>query len=210
MLALDQLIARDAGGNPILIRALSTARRFQAAPALVERIGSRWPQQTHQPIGDMLTADLFTFRRNLSGESGQQSQLEQNLINPMPWILTDPAPALAAAQVNTQVEFDRTYRTLSKEKGYENRNLLFIAGLNIDISPREDQVFPLTKFIPWAAYVQKASGEHRIMEQQELYDALQACDSENPHRIDLEEAISVMARTKEVNISFDFRQPRES
>lgn len=210
MLALNQLIDRDAADNPLLIRALSTARRFQAAPALVERIGDRWPQESRQPIGKMLTADLFTFRRNLSAESAQQSHLEQNLINPMPWILTDPAPALAAAQVNTQVEFDRTYRTLSKEKGYQNRNLLFIAGLNIDISPREDQVFPLTKFIPWAAYVQQASGEHRIMEQQELFDALISFDSENTHRIDLEEAISVMARTKEVSISFDFRKPRDS
>lgn len=113
---------------------------------------------------------------------------------------------LAAAQVNTQVEFDRTYRTLSKEQGYQNRNLLFIAGLNIDISPREDQVFPLTKFIPWAAYVQSASSEHRILEQRELYDALMASDSENPHKIDLEEAIAVMEKTKEVSISFEFRK----
>ncbi|MCP5445225.1 MAG: hypothetical protein H6968_19520 [Chromatiaceae bacterium] len=135
-----------------------------------------------------------------------QSHLEHNLINPMPWILTDAAPALAAAQVNTQVEFDRTYRTLSKEQGYQNRNLLFIAGLNIDISPREDQVFPLTKFIPWAAYVQSASSEHRILEQRELYDALMASDSENPHKIDLEEAIAVMEKTKEVSISFEFRK----
>ena len=103
-------------------------------------------------------------------------------------------------------EFDRSYRTLSKEQGYQNRNLLFIAGLNIDISPREDQVFTLTKFIPWAAYVQSASSEHRILEQRELYDALMASDSENPHKIDLEEAIAVMEKTKEVSISFEFRK----
>ena len=52
------------------------------------------------------------------------------------------------------------------------------------------------------------AGEHRILEQQELYDALMACDSENPHKIDLEEAIAVMEKTKEVSISFDFRQSR--
>lgn len=208
LLILDRLIDHDAAGNPILIRSLSTARRFQAAPDLVARIGSRWPTGRRQPIGTMLTPDLFTFRRNRVREPESQSHLEQNLINPMPWILTDAAPALAAAQVNTQVEFDRTHRTLNKERGYQNRNLLFIAGLNIDISPREDQVFPLTKFIPWAAHVQTAGGESHVLEQQELYDALLACDSENPHKIDLEEAIAVMERSKEVDISFAFRRTR--
>ena len=206
ILALDQLIAHDSTGNPMLIRALSTARRYQTTPDLVARIGDSWPTETRRPIGRMLTADLFSFRRSRLGESEQQSHLEHNLINPMPWILTDAAPALAAAQVHTQVEFDRTYRTLNKEKGYQHRNLLFIAGLNIDISPREDQIFPLTKFIPWAAYVQTTDGDHRILEQQELYDALMASDSENPHKIDLEEAIAVMEQTKEVSISFDFRE----
>ena len=207
MLALDQLIAHDANDNPMLIRAFSTARRYQATPTLVKRIGDRWPTNERRPLGRMLTADLFTFRRQRIGEAEGRSHLEQNLINPMPWILTDPAPALAAAQINTQVEFDRTYRTLKKEQGYQRRNLLFIAGLNIDISPREEQIFPLTKFIPWAAYVQTADGAHRVLEQQELYQALMACDSENPHKVDLEEAISIMEKTKEVSISFDFRHP---
>ncbi len=207
LLALDQLIAHDASGNPMLIRSLSTARRFQATSDLVNRIGADWPTRERRPIGRMLTPDLFTFRRNLVPESESQSHLEHNLINPMPWILTDGEPALAAAQVNTQVEFDRTYRTLSTEKGYQNRNLLFIAGLNIDISPREEQVFPLTKFIPWAAYVQTTSGKQCILEQQEIYAALMACESENPNQIDLEEAITVMEKTKEINISFDFRKP---
>lgn len=208
ILALDQLIAQDESGNPKLVRALSTARRFQASPELISRIGDDWPVNAAAPIGRLLTADLFTFRRNLPTDP--HNHLEQNLINPMPWIVTDPAPALAAAQVNTQVEFDRTYRTISQEKGYQQRNLLFIAGLNIDISPRPDQIFPLTKFIPWAACVQTADGGHRILEQQALYDALMACDSDNPNEIDLEDEIQVMEQTKEVSISFDFRrQPAE-
>ncbi|MCB1760993.1 MAG: hypothetical protein KDI68_14575 [Gammaproteobacteria bacterium] len=203
LLALDQLIAHDDTGNPILVRALSTARRFRASPLLIGRIGEQWPSDRAMPIGRLLTAELFTFRRNLPTDP--LNHLEQNLINPMPWIVTDAAPALAAAQVNTQVEFDRTYRTISQEQGYQQRNLLFIAGLNIDISPRPDQIFPLTKFIPWAAYLQTADGGHRILEQQALYEALMSSDSENPNKIDLEEAIRVMEQSKEVSISFDFR-----
>ncbi len=122
----------------------------------------------------------------------------------MPWIVTHPAPALAAAQITTQSEFDRTYRTIIAEEGYRNRNLIFISGINIDISPRNDQIFPLTKFIPWAAYVQQSDGNHFILEQQELFDTLIKFDSHNKEEIDLEEAIQIMEETEEVHISFDF------
>ena len=122
----------------------------------------------------------------------------------MPWIVTHPAPALAAAQITTQAEFDRTYRTIIVEESYKNRDLLFISGINIDISPRNEQIFPLTKFIPWAAYVQKSDGTHFILEQQELFDTLMKFDAHNEQEIDLEEAIKVMEETEEVNILFDF------
>ena len=205
-LNLKQLIAYDEMDHPKLIRSLSTARTFEASAELIKRIGNRWPQEKSQSIGAQLTPDLFRFKRDLMADTESQGHLEQNLIDPMPWIVTDPAPALAAAQINTQVEFDRAYRTILKEKGYQGRNLLFIAGLNIDISPSTDQTFPLTKFIPWAAYVQFPDGSHSILEQQELFDTLMACSKENPNEIDLEAAITVMEETEEVAISFDFRK----
>ena len=205
-LNLKQLIAYDEMDHSKLIRSLSTARTFEASAELIKRIGNRWPQEKSQPIGAQLTPDLFRFKRDLVADTESQGHLEQNLIDPMPWIVTDPAPALAAAQINTQVEFDRAYRTILKEKGYQGRNLLFIAGLNIDISPSKGQTFPLTKFIPWAAYVQSPDGSHTILEQQELFDTLMACSKDNPNEIDLEAAITAMEETKEVAISFDFRK----
>ncbi len=75
--------------------------------------------------------------------------LEKNLISVMPYVVTSKWPALTAAQTNTQVEFDRAFRTI-------------ITGLNVDISPQQEQFFPLTKFIPWAAYVQDEKGNHHI------------------------------------------------
>jgi len=205
-LDLNQLIAHDDQGNPKLIRSLSTARTFEASPELIERVGGFWPLEKVQPIEKLLTPDLFRFKRDLVVDAESQGHLEQNLIDPMPWIVTDAAPALAAAQINTQVEFDRAYRTILKEKVYEGRRLLFIAGLNIDISPKEGQTFPLTKFIPWAAYVQTADGGQSILEQQALFEALMEREKTNPNQIDLEAAISVMEGADEVGISFDFRK----
>ena len=205
-LDLNQLIAHDDLGNPKLIRSLSTARTFEASPEMIERVGDFWPREQMKPIEKLLTPDLFRFKRDLVVDAESQGHLEQNLIDPMPWIVTDAAPALAAAQINTQVEFDRAYRTILKEKVYQGRRLLFIAGLNIDISPNEGQTFPLTKFIPWAAYVQTADGSQSILEQQELFETLMEREKTNPNQIDLEAAISVMEGADEVGISFDFRK----
>ncbi|MBT6231478.1 MAG: hypothetical protein HOI47_32960, partial [Candidatus Scalindua sp.] len=164
----------------------------------------KWAQQERKPIGRLLSPELFKFKHHLSVDEESQGHLEAILIDPMPWIVTHPAPALAAAQITTQVEFDRTYRTIIVEEGYKNRNLIFVSGINIDISPRNDQIFPLTKFIPWAAYVQKSDGNNFILEQQELVDTLMSFDSQNKEEIDLEEAIKIMEDTEEVHISFDF------
>ena len=111
-----------------------------------------------------------------------------------------PSPLLAAAKVNTQVEFDRTYNSILREKNYRNKRILFIAGLNIDISPDAGQMFPLTKFVPWAAYIQDPDGRHRIMEQDELFTVLDEQSADNPDQTDLEQAILTMSLAKEVRV----------
>jgi len=77
----------------------------------------------------------------------------------MPWIVSSAEPMLTPAQVNTQAESDRAYRSISQNPAYKDRNLLYISGLHVDISPDEGQQFILTKFIPWAVYMQLKSGE---------------------------------------------------
>jgi hypothetical protein len=94
----------------------------------------------------------------------------------------------------------RCRRTLLNEPEYQNRNLLFIAGINIDISPQPGQLFPLTKFVPWAAFVQNSNGERITMEQDELLQRLLEQSTENPDKIDLEEAIAAMERAEEVKV----------
>lgn len=128
--------------------------------------------------------------------------LEKNLINVMPYVVTSQWPALTAAQANSQVEFDRAFRTIIQEPSYKNKKILFISGLNVDISPKEGQVFPLTKFIPWAAYIQDEYGNHQTLEQSEIFDKLQQQPAQNNDQIDLESAIEIMESEQEIYLPF--------
>ena len=119
----------------------------------------------------------------------------------MPWIVTSTSPLLVAAQVNTQAEFDRAFRSIVKEKNYRDKRMVFISCLNIDISPREGQTFPLTKCVPWAAYIQDGKGNHYTLEQTELTAKLTAQRTSNPDQIDLEDAIRRMEEEQEIRIA---------
>jgi hypothetical protein len=203
-LRLEKMITgSDSGSELQPLRVYSTAKGYHIHAELLQRINAADLEEgRHTPIGDALTADLFYFRQQIreEGEEGR-FHLEQNLSFAMPRILTAHSPALAAALANTQVEFDRTYRTLLKEPEYQDRNLLFIAGINIDISPQPGQLFPLTKFVPWAAFMQKSSGERSTMEQDELLALLLQQSSDNPDKIDLEAAIATMEQAEEVKVT---------
>ena len=201
MLALKKLIAVDNDDRFKFIRAQSTTKTFLASAEFIAATGNVWPK-TKKPIGSLLSSDLFYFKRNFSRDVEGLSHLEGNLIDPMPWIVTSKEPMLLAAQINTQIEFDRTYRSIVKEHSYQGKNLLFVSGINIDISPREGQIFPLTKFVPWAAYIQKESGESYTLEQKELFENLAHQKIENDQQIDLEEAIESMEHEKEIKIRF--------
>jgi len=197
VLNIDKMIDVESGAE----RSYSTSLRFIASKALRSLIGDEsWSKGRRIAIADKLVPELFSFKRTISHDVEGHSYLENNLIQAMPWILCSEHPALVAAKVNTQMEFDRAYRSILREPEYQGRNLLFISGIHIDISPRRNQVFPLTKFIPWAAYHQTAAGDSTLYEQEELNAMLKARSVENPDQIDLEEAIKLMEDEKEVTI----------
>ena len=201
LLRLEKLIETDPNGQRMPLKTLSTAKVFAASPALVAKVGELvFRGTTPHPIDTHLSSDMFYFRRGISQMEEGAHHLEHNLIRYMPQIITAGSPLLTAAQINTQIEFDRTFRTIVKEHGYHGKKVLFIAGLHIDISPQAEQLFPLTKFIPWAAYIQDHDGSYTTVEQHELVQALEQQSSDNPDQIDLEAAIQVMAKAKEVKI----------
>ena len=199
-LHLDRLVSYDSDG-PVLVRMQSTAHVYLASQEFIASLpADAWPAGERQRIDRFLGPDLFRFRRTIEGDVEGRSHLEQNLINPMPWIVTSPEPLLVAAQVNTQAEFDRAFRTIVRAKEYQGRKILFIACINIDISPREGQLFPLTKCVPWAAYIQDGTGGSRTLEQDEIVGLLKQQSTKNPDQIDLEEAIQQMEKVKEIKI----------
>lgn len=177
----------------------STGHIFPASQQLIARMGeAAWPHAGSVAISKSLAAEDFYFQHEGGHLDPLQDQLEHNLLAPMPWILTSPHPLLTAACANTLVEFDRTYRSLVQASAMQRRNLLFVAGVNIDISPNSGEHFPLTKFVPWAAFLQREDGTREILEQDQLLERLGAASSTNPAQINLEQAIDTMASKREV------------
>ena len=201
LLRLDKLIESDENGQAVPCKMLSTAKVYPAATNLVHSLGKEaFNDSEEREIGADLSHDMFFYRRNLSQNDDADHLLEYNLIRYMPQIVTHSAPTLVAAQINTQIEFDRTIRSIIKENSYHGKRVLFVSGLNIDISPKPGQLFPLTKFVPWAAYVQEKDGSYKLFEQEELSEVLSGQSTDNPDQIDLEEAIQVMAKVEEVKV----------
>ena len=203
LLNLDRIVQVDDWGNPVPELSRSTAKVFTASSALLDDLeGYEWKSGCGEAIGNRLHPGFFFYKRKISQHTEGRDHLERNLLDVMPNVVTSEWPALTAAQANTQVEFDRAFRTIIQEPAYRGKKILFISGLNVDISPREGQIFPLTKFIPWAAYVQDEHGNHQTWEQAELYEQLQAQTTSNPDQIDLETAIEMMEREKEIRLPF--------
>ena len=197
MLKLDKLIEKSESGHINAIKSLSTSKVFSASNQLLESIGNDFfSDGKPMEIGEHLSPEFFSFKRQ------SNDHLENNLINAMPYIVTSKWPALKAAQVNTQVEFDNAFRSVVQEPEYQGKKLLFISGLNVDISPQKGQLFPLTKFIPWAAYHQTSDGKHETWEQAELYERLKSQSTDNPDQVDLEEAIRIMGSVEEIKLPF--------
>ena len=202
-LNLDKIIQVDALGKIAPEYSKSTAKIFPVASELIENID---PQNITNnqviAIDKNLKPELFFFKRVISMDSEGRDHLERNMINVMPYIVTSEWPALSAAQATSQIEFDRTFRTIIEEPSYKNKKIFFISGLNIDISPRKGQLFPLTKFIPWAAYIQDEMGGYQIWEQAEIFNKLDEQSIENPDQVDLETAIEIMENAEEITLPF--------
>lgn len=196
-LHLDRLLDP---GRPTPLLVLSTSKAFAASPALTAAFdGVSWTDGRH-PIGSRLSPDLFHFRRQpVIGPEGLDL-LEQAIAPAMPALVTSPNPALDAARYHARIEFDRSYRTIQNEPAYQGKNVLFVSGLNIDVSPSPALKFPLTKFVPWAAYARLRDGRSFLLEQQALYDALISQPVENPDEIALDSAIKIMAQAESIDL----------
>ena len=185
-ITLEDIIERDeaTGEMSKAARILSTSKTFRVSKdfkAYMSEQDFTWPDKP-QPIGQHLKPSLFEYKRNLD----EANQVEKNIYPFISWIVTSNEPMLSAAEINIQVEFDSAYRSIVREESYHGRNLIYIAGLNIDYSPDDEHSFALTQFVPWAAYVQHDDGSHFVLEQDELFERLMQCSSDNPDQVCLD------------------------
>lgn len=188
--------------NDTIIRpvtARSTSQVYEVSDEFRKRTVAanyQWKGGGGEPIGDLLTEDLFFFREEFH-ETDESILLERNIIEFMPNIVTAPNPPLRAAKINIQLEFTRVVESIRRGLDYKGRNLLYITGLNLDISEYDD--FPATNyFVPWAAHIQlegEGPGGHaHPMEQDELFANLMKQSIENPDQVNLKEEIGRMLR----------------
>ncbi|MDH5634009.1 MAG: hypothetical protein OEZ10_13615 [Gammaproteobacteria bacterium] len=202
-LRLNRLLAMTDGGLSAPVSAQSTSRTYFASDDIASSLaGLEIAEGSAISVGSRLTAQYFYYRKDIAPDIEGRDHLEANLLNSMPRIVTSRSPLLAAAQINSQIEFDRTFRTIAKNHDYAGKFLVFISGIHIDISPKPGQLFPLTKYVPWAAYVQKPDGSHHILEQAELLAELRKQSTDNPDQIQLDQAIHVMEDAQEVRVEY--------
>lgn len=209
VLRLQNIAKEDSRGVLRPLAAASTSQTYEVSEDFRQRIsatGYQWKSGEGDNIGDFLTADLFFFREDFH-ETDESILLERNLIESMPVIVSSRNPPLRAAKINIQMEFARVVESIRRGTEYRGKNLLYIAGLNIDISEYED--YPTTTyFVPFAAHIQlkdKAPTEYiHPLEQEALFAKLQAQSIDNPDQTDLKENIKRMLAAPR----FDIRSPK--
>lgn len=210
VLRLGEVAKINGDGRITPVVTHSTSHSYEVSDAFRRRLetaGYVWKEGAGEPMGELLTSDLFYFREDLH-ETDESILLERNLIEFMPLIVTHKSPPMKAAKVNIQMEFARTVESIRRGTEYNGKNLLYIAGLNVDISTYENFP-PTTYFVPWAAHIQlrdacPISGGMHPLEQEELFNRLIEQDKVNPDQVDLKEQIGRMM----VSPRFDIRTPR--
>ncbi len=75
-----------------------------------------------------------------------------------------------------------------------------MSGLNVDVSPRHGLLFPLTKFVPSAAYARLRDGTHFLLEQDALFAAQAAQSTVNDNEIEFDAAIQTMSNEEGIEL----------
>lgn len=81
--------------------------------------------------------------------------------------------------------------------------MTFSSGINIDVSPGEGQIFPVSEYAPLAAYNRDESGDGNTLRQEELHEQPMEQSVDNPHKIDLAQTIEDMKREAGTQVHVD-------
>ena len=205
VLKLSNIVDQDEHGIIHPVSSASTTQSYEVSQHFRDRLdadGYEWKGGPGEPIGKQLTSDLFYFKSNFH-ETGDSVLLEKNLIEFMPDIVSAKYPALRVAKTSIQLEFVRVVQAIRSDEAYIGKNLLYVAGLNIDIP--EYQGYPMTNyFVPWAAHIQLKNGtplEYNYpVEQEDLFAKLMSISPDNPNQLDLKASIQRMLKAPHLDI----------
>jgi hypothetical protein len=205
VLKLSNIVDEDSQGIIRPVATASTTQSYEISKHFQERLdkaGYQWHGGIGKSIGSLLTSDLFYFKEDFH-ETGDSILLEKNLLEFMPDIVSARYPALRVAKTSIQLEFARVVQSIRMEEAYQNKNLLYVAGLNIDIPAYEG--FPQTTyFTPWAAHIQLEGGtpsQYNLpLEQDDLFAKLMEQSAKNPDQLDLKKSIQHMLQAPRLDI----------
>ena len=205
VLKLSNIVDQDEQGIIHPVDSASTTQSYEVSEQFKKRLddaGYKWKSGPGESIGEQLTSDLFYFKTNFH-QTGDSVLLEKNLLEFMPDIVSAKYPALRVATTSIQLEFVRVVQAIRSDEAYLGRNLLYVAGLNIDISEYDGH--PTTNyFVPWAAHVQLKDGtpiEYSYpVEQEDLFAKLMSMSPDNPNQLDLKASIQLMLKAPNLDI----------
>lgn len=107
-----------------------------------------WKTGRNCPIGEHLTPEYFCFTESAE-PSRSQNPFSPMLLPLMPWIVAHKTPQLAATLVHLQSDFFRTRELFAATGSDDLRNLLCVAGLDIDMKGFRGRTERY--FVPWQA-----------------------------------------------------------
>ena len=158
---LERIVEPNKDGfiSPVLTS--GSLHSFAVSPVFQQSFAaltSDWAQGRKLSIGHYLGSELFSFA-GVASAVDSDSPYVATILPHLAEIVTHPTPNLRAAEIHLQQVFARDTARLAAERRMSERNLLYIAGLDIDMTDftgSEEHYF-----VPWQAYISqsgKASG----------------------------------------------------
>ena len=121
------------------------------------------------PIGNLLTPELFSFKKNLDHESHEpKTMIEVSVFEFLPEIVASPFPHRRLCNINTWRQFHRIASFITDDFDGSNSNIFVLAGLTIDHTIRHNTFIPQFGF--WMKHGQAL--EARYFGPKEIYSLL--------------------------------------
>ena len=133
-------------------------------PELLELV-----QESPQPVGDLLTPELFSFRKNLDHKTHEpKTMLEVSVFDFLPEIVASSFPHRRLCNISTWRQFHRIASFITDGFDGSDINIFVLAGLTIDHTIRHNTIIPQFGF--WMKNGQAL--EARYFGPKEIYNLL--------------------------------------